>query len=64
MNYYYNQPRENQSTFCILCRELGTLVLVSSGATLDLAVEQRLAILVEPELGDGHLGGVDADIDC
>ncbi|KAK9943394.1 hypothetical protein M0R45_009004 [Rubus argutus] len=28
MNYYYNQPRENQSTFCILCRELDTLVLV------------------------------------
>lgn len=47
----------------ILSCELGALVLVRSGATLGLAVEQRLAVLVDPELGDDHLRWVDADVD-
>ncbi|RXI07057.1 hypothetical protein DVH24_026193 [Malus domestica] len=46
----------------ILGGELGTLVLVCGGAALGLAVEQRLAVLVQPELGDDHLGWVDSDV--
>lgn len=37
--------------------KLGTLLLISSGASLGLG------ILVEPELGDHHLGRVDPNVD-
>lgn len=47
----------------ILGGELGALVLIRGGAALGLAVEQRLAVLVEAELGDDDLGGVDSNID-
>jgi len=33
------------------------------GAAARLAVEERLAVLVELQLGDEDLGGVDADVD-
>ncbi|XBI16645.1 hypothetical protein VPH35_058870 [Triticum aestivum] len=44
----------------VLRREL-SLGLVSSAAA-SLAVEEGLAVLVELELGDDHLAGVDADV--
>nr|GMD56763.1 mitochondrial outer membrane protein porin 2-like [Ipomoea batatas] len=43
--------------------ELGSLILVMSGAALSLAIDKRLAVLVEAELGDNNLGRMDADVD-
>ena len=45
---------------------LGVLALVLAlglGAALGPAVEDGLPVLVELQLDDGHLGGVDADVD-
>jgi hypothetical protein len=47
----------------ILGGELGAFILIGGSAPLGLAVEQGLAVLVEPKLGYDHLGGVDAHID-
>nr|GMC52818.1 ADP-ribosylation factor-like protein 8A [Ipomoea batatas] len=47
----------------VLGGELGSLILVMSGAALSLAIDKRLAVLVEAELGDNNLGRMDADVD-
>lgn len=43
--------------------KLGTLFLVSSGATLGLPIKQEFAVLVNSELGDDNLGRVNANVD-
>ena len=42
--------------------KLGTLFLVSSGATLGLPIKQEFADLVNSELGDDNLGRVNANV--
>lgn len=47
----------------IFCRELSALILIGGGASLCLAIEERLAVLVDAELGNNNLRRVNADID-
>ena len=58
-----NTYRSVDALHNILGGELRSLVLIRGGASLGLAIEERLAVLIEAELGDDDLGGVDADVD-
>lgn len=47
----------------ILGRELSTLILISSSPSLSLTVQQRLPVLVQPQLGNDNLGWVNPNVD-